>query len=207
VLSIGKLGFGQEGYYLDTVATGAEDYYVGRGEAPGRWLGSMARELGLDGQVEADTLREILAGPDPSSGEPLTRARHRRVPGFDLTFCAPKSVSVLWGLSDGETSREVRAAHEASVGAALGYLEAEACWSRRGTNGVVALRGDGFVAAGFRHRTSRAGDPHLHTHVLVANGTRGGDRRWGALDARHLYLQAKTTSTNVAPGERLELST
>ncbi len=127
MLSIGKLGHGQEGYYLDTVATGAEDYYVGRDETPGRWLGAMARELGLDGRVEPDTLRAVLAGRDPSSGEPLARSRHRRMPGFDRTFRAPKSVSVLWGLADGETSREVRAAHETSVDAALGYLEAQEC--------------------------------------------------------------------------------
>lgn len=192
MLSIGKLGFGQEGYYLDTVATGVEDYYLGRGEAPGRWLGAGAGELGLDGRVDADVLREVLGGRDPSSGDPLSRGRARRVPGFDLTFCAPKSVSVLWGLADPEIGRGVRAAHEVSVDAALAYLEREACWSRRGTNGIVAVRGEGFVGAGFRHRTSRAGDPHLHTHVLVANGTRSSDGRWGALDARHLYLHAKT---------------
>ena len=71
MLSIGKLGFGQEGYYLETVATGVEDYYVGRGEAPGRWLGTLAAELGLAGRVDADTLRQVLAGRDPSSGAPL----------------------------------------------------------------------------------------------------------------------------------------
>jgi conjugative relaxase-like TrwC/TraI family protein len=206
VLSIGKLGYGQEGYYLETVAAGVEDYYVGRGEAPGRWMGAMAGELGLDGQVGAETLRDVLAGRDPSTGEPLARSRHRRVPGFDLTFCAPKSVSVLWGLSDWETSGEVRAAHDASVRAALGYLEAEACWSRRGTNGIVALRGDGFVGAAFRHRTSRAGDPHLHTHVLVANATRSADGLWGALDARHLYLHAKTAGYLYEAQLRAELT-
>jgi Ti-type conjugative transfer relaxase TraA len=206
VLSIGKLGFGQESYYLDTVASGAEDYYVGRGETPGRWLGTMARELGLDGRVDADALREVLAGRDPSTGEPLAQARQRRVPGFDLTFRAPKSVSVLWGLGDLKISREVRAAHEVSVDAALGYLEREACWSRRGTNGIVALRGEGFVGAGFRHRTSRAGDPHLHTHVLVANGTRSGDGRWGALDGRHIYLQAKTAGYLYEAHLRAELT-
>ncbi len=206
MLSIGKLGYGQEGYYLETVAAGIEDYYVGRGEAPGRWLGTMGTELGLEGQVGAETLREILAGHDPSTGEPLARSRHRRVPGFDLTFCAPKSVSVLWGLSEWETSREVRAAHDASVRTALGYLEGEACWSRRGTNGIVALRGDGFVAAGFRHRTSRAGDPHLHTHVLVANTTRSADGLWGALDARHLYLHAKTAGYLYEAQLRAELT-
>ncbi|MCZ7535218.1 MAG: AAA family ATPase [Acidimicrobiia bacterium] len=100
----------------------------------------------------------------------------------------------------------MRAAHDSGVDAALAYLEAEACWSRRGTNGIVALRGDGFVAAAFRHRTSRAGDPHLHTHVLVANATRSADGLWGALDARHLYLHAKTAGYLYEAHLRAELT-
>ncbi|MCZ7535217.1 MAG: relaxase domain-containing protein [Acidimicrobiia bacterium] len=97
VLSIGKLGRGQEGYYLHTVAEGVEDYYVGRGEAPGRWLGTMTGELGLEGQIAAEDLRQVLAGTDPISGRRLARSGQHRVPGFDLTFCAPKSASVIWG--------------------------------------------------------------------------------------------------------------
>ena len=177
VLSIGKLGRGQENYYLETVAKGVEDYYVGRGEAPGRWLGSMTSELGLDGRVSAEHLRQVLAGVDPTSGGRFARGGEHRVPGFDLTFCAPKSVSVLWGLGDRDISAAVRAAHDTSVDAAVQYLEDQACWSRRGTNGFVKLPGDGFVAAAFRHRTSRAGDPHLHTHVVVSNATRSADGR------------------------------
>ena len=78
---------------------------------------------------------------------------------------------------------------------ALGYLEREAGEVRRGKDGRDRLPGGGFVAAAFRHRTSRAGDPQLHTHVLVANMTRGADGRWSALDGRQLYLQAKTAGT------------
>jgi hypothetical protein len=81
------------------------------------------------------------------------------------------------------------------VAAALSYLEREAGEVRRGRDGVDRLLGGGFVAAAFRHRTSRAGDPQLHTHVLVANMTRGQDGRWSALDGRQLYLQAKTAGT------------
>jgi len=200
------LGHGQESYYLETVASGVEDYYIGRGEAAGRWLGTMAADLGLDGRVGADDLRQVLAGVDPISGDRFARGGERRVPGFDLTFCAPKSVSVLWGLGDREVSATVRAAHDASVDAALRYVEEQACWSRRGTNGFVALRGDGFVAAAFRHRTSRAGDPHLHSHVVVANATRSADGRWGALDARHLYLHAKTAGYLYEAHLRAELT-
>jgi conjugative relaxase-like TrwC/TraI family protein len=206
VLSIGKLGRGQENYYLETVAKGAEDYYVGRGEAPGRWLGTVTSELGLDGRVNAEDLRQVLAGVGPSSGERFARGGEHRVPGFDLTFCAPKSVSVLWGLGDRDISAAARTAHDSSVDAALRYLEDQACWSRRGTNGFVKMPGDGFVAAAFRHRTSRAGDPHLHTHVVVSNATRSTDGRWGALDARHLYLHAKTAGYLYEAQLRAELT-
>jgi TrwC relaxase len=100
VLTIGKLGAGQERYYLDQVAQGAEDYYAGEGEAQGQWKGHAARELGRSGEVGADQLRAMLTGNDLASGEPLLGMRgvpsgRGAVPGFDLTFSAPKSVSQL----------------------------------------------------------------------------------------------------------------
>jgi conjugative relaxase-like TrwC/TraI family protein len=100
MLSIGKLGRGQERYYLDKVAEGAEDYYSGEGEAEGYWLDDGAEELGLQGKVDPDQLVGMLTGNDPSTGEPLG-LRHVEggpVPGFDLTFSAPKSVSLTWAL-------------------------------------------------------------------------------------------------------------
>jgi conjugative relaxase-like TrwC/TraI family protein len=192
VLSIGKLGAGNEHYYLSTVAGGVEDYYLGRGEAPGHWIGAGAEDLDLEGEVDGERLAAVLDGRDPLHGVRLVRGRSDRVPGFDLTFRAPKSVSVLFGLAEHDIVREVRAAHDVAVDAALGFLEREACGTRRGTDGVDAVDGSGFVGAAFRHRTSRAGDPHLHTHVVVANLTRTPDDRYGALDARRLYLFAKT---------------
>lgn len=194
MLSIGKLGQGQADYYLQAVGQGIEDYYTGHGEAPGRWLGTATGEFELSGQVEADALRAILSGNRPDNNSQLAQpARGRsRVPGFDLTFSAPKSVSVLYGLGDERVSREVRDAHEAAVDAALGYMERHAAVARRGHGGSESVLGNGFIAAAFRHRTSRAGDPQLHTHVLTANMTRGTDGRWTALDARHLYAHART---------------
>jgi conjugative relaxase-like TrwC/TraI family protein len=193
VLSIGKLGKGQESYYLESVAQGIEDYYTGSGEAPGRWLGSATRGLGVEGEVDDDALGAALGGSNPSTGDALTSQRAgARVPGFDLTFRAPKSVSVLFGLADSEISAQVRDAHEAAVESALDYMERHAAVARRGRGGVELVPGNGFVAAAFRHRTSRAGDPQLHTHVLVANMTKGRDGRWTALDGRKLYAHAKT---------------
>ena len=84
------------------------------------------------------------------------------------------------------------AAHERAVDAAVGYVEREALRSRRGHNGVEQIEGDGLIGAAFRHRTSRAGDPQLHTHVVVANTTRCEDGVWRSLDGRHLYAHVWT---------------
>src|SRR4051812_34403042 len=103
-------------------------------------------------------------------------------------------------------SNEVRSGHDAAVRAALGYLEREAARARRGKGGTVQVCTTGFVAAAFRHPTSRAGDPHLHTHVLVANVVRGSDNRWSAPDARLLYRHAKTAGYLYEAQLRLELA-
>ncbi len=197
VLSIGRLGIGQEGYYLDKVAGAAEDYYLGSGEAHGRWAGRGASAFGVSGEVTAEHLRLVLAGVDPATGEQRTRAgttRRPRVPGFDLTFSAPKSVSVLYAIGSGGIDAEVVAAHEAAVDAALSYLEHHAIFTRRRHEGEMEfLPAVGLTAAAFRHRTSRAGDPQLHTHCLVANAVRTAEGFWGTLDSRSLYRYARTT--------------
>jgi conjugative relaxase-like TrwC/TraI family protein len=194
VLSIGKMVARSEEYYLRTVARGREEYYTGSGESPGTWVGEGSRLLGLEGQVDPDDLRAVLAGVSPD-GEILTSGGrlpdHRRVSGFDLTWSAPKSVSLLYGLSEPEVASSVRAAHQAAVTDALGYLERQALRLRRGHDGTRQIAAEGLVAAAFLHRTSRAGDPQLHTHVLVANAARGSDGGWSAPDARLFYCHAR----------------
>jgi len=187
VLSISKITSAPSAarYYLDQVARGREDYYAGEGEETGRWVGAGAPLLEWGGDVDGDDFTSLL------SGAGLRRPRANGVAGFDLTFRAPKSVSVLWAITSADVARELRAGHDAAVAEALGYLEREACRGRRGTDGVVQVRGDGFVGAAFAHRSSRAGDPLLHTHVVVGNLTHGPDGRWTALDGRHLYRNGK----------------
>ena len=209
VLSIGKLAAGPAAgrYYVEQVAQGREDYYAGEGEAPGQWAGSGATTLGLGGQVDEEGFSRLLGAADPATGELLRRPlASGAVAGFDLTFRAPKSVGVLWGVADADLAREIRLGHEAAVAGALGYLEDEACRARRGAGGAVQVRGGGFVAAAFRHRSSRAGDPLLHTHVVVANATQGPDGRWTALDGRELYRHAKTAGYLYQAVLRTELS-
>ncbi|MDP9068419.1 MAG: relaxase domain-containing protein [Actinomycetota bacterium] len=193
MLNIGKLARGQQHYYLNSVARGVEDYYMGSGEPPGYWLGGGATDLGLEGRVLERALTPVLEGSDPATGEVISHRQHKaRMPGFDLTFRAPKSVSLLHALGPKDASNEVVNAHDAAIAAALAYLERHTAVGRRGTDGVEPIGSSGFVAAAFRHRTSRAGDPLLHTHVLVANLIHCWDHKWSALDGRLLYSHAKT---------------
>ncbi|MCZ7527084.1 MAG: relaxase domain-containing protein [Acidimicrobiia bacterium] len=170
VLSIAKFSAAPDpaAYYLEVIANERDDYYLASGEAPGRWIGVGAGRLGLTGEVDADALRSVIEGVDPSTGEPLTR--WRKIKGFDLTLSAPKSVSLLWGLGDEDLAAEVVAAHDVAVAAAVRYLEDEACVVRRGKAGSARHRGGGLVSAAFRHRTSRETDPNLHTHLVSHPG-------------------------------------
>ncbi len=191
MLTIGKLGAGraQLQYYEQQVAGGIEDYYAGRGEVAGVWCGAGAEALGLGvgGRVEHDGFLALMQGRSPVDDSVLRPvAGCSTVAALDLTFSAPKSVSVLFAIADDQVGGALLAAHERAVAEAVGYLEREACFTRRGHGGVESVRGEGFVAAGYRHRMSRAGDPQLHTHVLVANLTRA-EGRYTALDAHAVY--------------------
>ncbi|MGD9572396.1 MAG: MobF family relaxase [Thermoleophilia bacterium] len=206
MLSVAKLALGQEAYYEQQVALGLDDYYAGRGESPGLWAGTGAEGLDLSGVVGDGDLGTLLRGVSPADGARLRAPAKERtitvrtldevsgewrdeaktlapVAGYDLVFSCPKSVSLLHALTEDESVRRaISDAHEASWKAALAYLESEACVVRRGRGGAIREQGEGFVAAAFRHRTSRAQDPHLHTHVIVANLARSSDGKWRALD-------------------------
>ena len=192
MLSIGKLTVEQSRYYERQVAQGRDDYYSGRGESPGRWTGDGAETLRLGGRVDDDGFMALMEGRDPGTGQRLKRVGGRaKVAAFDLTFSAPKSVSVLFAVGEPALAGALVEAHEQAVDAAVGYLEREACRVRRGRGGARREVGEGFVAAAYRHRMSRAEDPQLHTHVVAANMARGTDGRWTALDATPIYQHAK----------------
>jgi conjugative relaxase-like TrwC/TraI family protein len=192
MLSIGKLAAGQERYYEQQVAKGLDDYFTGRGESPGRWLGRGAADLGLEGKVEDGQLSALMAGRDPKTGEML-REQDVKVAALDLTFSAPKSISVLYAVANERVSAELVVCHEQAVEAALSYLEDTAVLVSRRTGGALSLhQGGGFVTAAFRHRMSRALDPQLHTHCVSANLAKGNDGRWTALHHPTIFRAAQT---------------
>lgn len=173
---------GQDRYYTRL----AEEHYFLKGtELAGTWVGRGAIALGLErSEVLASDLSRLMGG-----GCGLVQLQRGRVhqPGWDLTFSAPKSVSILWSQLPLRERMEVGYAHEDAVREALSYLEQHAALSRRGKGGHRTERA-GLLIATFEHRTSRALDPQLHTHSLVMNaGWRRSDRTWGTLRSRDLY--------------------
>jgi conjugative relaxase-like TrwC/TraI family protein len=210
VLSSAKIGTSSWRYYTQAVACRTTEYYLGVGEAPGRWHGRGLEQLGLrrGGQVSEQQLEALFArGLNPTTGGRLGRAwRADGVTGFDLTFSAPKSVSALWALGDERAAVAVMAAHRAAVQGALAYLDTHAGVSRRGTDGREQVGSDGLAVALFEHRTSRCADPQLHTHALVVNKVRCPDGAWRTLDATELFHHKKSAGMLYQAVLRQELS-
>lgn len=117
--------------------------------------------------------------------------KNRAVHGFDFTFAPPKSVSVVWALGDAGVREQVEAAHHDAINHVVAMMEADSIRTRQGAGGVVQTETRGVIAAAFDHWDSREGDPHLHTHLVVANRVQGPDGRWRTLDSRGALMPAQ----------------
>ena len=203
MLSIGALASASQGasYY-------ERDGYYAKDDPEHReasaWAGKGAEELGLKGPVDPGTFRAVLEGrvPDGSGRQLGRRGRDGEIlhrPGRDLTFSAPKSVSIA-ALVGGDD--RIVEAHDRAVAATLAWVEKNAAETRMkdpGTgpgqapaSGTMARVGNQkIVAALFRHDTSRNLDPQLHTHAVLANMVRGEDGKWRSMANEGLYAKQK----------------
>jgi conjugative relaxase-like TrwC/TraI family protein len=116
------------------------------------------------------------------------------VAGYDLTFTVPKSASVLWALGDERVAGAVVDAHRAALDSVLELVESRFLHTRIGAQSCAQVPAQGLMAAAFDHFDSRAGDPHLHTHVVVANKVQGPDGEWRSVDGQELYRAAVALS-------------
>lgn len=124
-----------------------------------------------------------------------SKAPQKAVAGYDLVFTPPKSVSIAWGLGDEQLRRGIEAAHERAIQDVICHLEKNVVMTRRGRNGVrqIDIAG-GVIGTKFRHWDSRAGDPNLHDHVVIANRVRGVDGQWSSIDGRMIYAHGVEAS-------------
>ena len=110
------------------------------------------------------------------------------IAGFDLVFTPSKSVSIAWGIGDKELRKSIEAAHEHAIQDVVRHLESNVIMTRRGHNGIRQIdTKSGIIGTKFRHYDSRAGDPNLHDHVVIANRVEGADDKWSSIDGRTLY--------------------
>ncbi len=195
MLSIGAISSAGQGarYY-------ERDGYYDRDDPAHRdasaWAGRGAADLGLEGPVDPETFRAVLEGrvPDGSGTRLGRRGRDGEIlhrPGRDLTFSAPKSVS-LAALVGGD--RRIVEAHDRAVRATLDWVERNAAETRMKDPETGTMRRVGsqrIVAATFRHDASRSLDPQLHTHAVLANMARGGDGKWRSMANEGLYERQK----------------
>ena len=154
----------------------------------GEWYGRGAAALNLSGAVEREQFKELLEGRLPN-GVTIRSNRQqgsKHTPGWDLTFSAPKSVSILAEVGQDERLFE---AHQLAVREALGWLEEHALVYRKRT-GLLGRRevvSRNMTAALFQHDTSRDQDPELHTHAVVLNATQREEGSWGAVHSHPLF--------------------
>src|SRR5216683_2723879 len=193
VMSRGALSAGQaETYYEEKYSQ--DDYYTEEHRVVGHWFGHGADALGLSGEVAPEDFRAILRGQRPGSAEVLVRnanGRTERRAGWDATFNAPKSVSIQALVGDDPNLAD---AHGRAVSRALQELEQYALSRRNGgsewvsTNNIVAARFDHIAARPSHGANDGYGaDPHLHTHVVIANVTLRPDGAWRGLDPVEIY--------------------
>ena len=191
-------------YYVEALP----NYYLDSGEPRGVWLGDGAGLLGLADEVADEQFLALMAGMDPQRPD---RALGRTyddtsVRGFDVTCSAPKSVSVMFALGDHDVRRGVLAAHDAAVTALAGWIERHAHTRYRIGGEVAVVDAEGIVAAAFRQHTSRALDPQIHTHLVIANRVKSPDGRWLALDARLIKHDQQTLSALYHASLRAEMT-
>lgn len=174
-----------ENYYDKT---GQEEYYL---QSEGRFSGRLAEKLGIDGQiVDRQTFKNLLEGKSPDGSQQMIQAgknngEHRA--GWDLTFSAPKSVSIL-AVADERVTRAV----EEAAAKTLSRIEEKFSITRvsDGAGGQQKINTGNFCAANFIHHSSRELDPQLHVHNFIFNATERSDG-YGALETRNLFAYQK----------------
>ena len=168
-----------------------DDYYSEQESANSKWIGKGAEELGLSGEVDGDTFKALLEGK--VAGQQLGTIRDGEIthkPGWDLTFSAPKSVSVLAEVAG---DRRLIEAHEKAVQTALSMVEEHLAVTRIREDGSIRRENtENLVIASFRHGTSRDVDPQLHSHNVILNMTQDAEGKWRSLEPRAFYQLEKS---------------
>jgi conjugative relaxase-like TrwC/TraI family protein len=184
-------GAGVANYYKEHAQA---SYYANDLSQPGEWYGRGTGRLKLQGKVDFEIFDRLLQGFDRTGRIPLVQnaGHENRAQGWDLTFSAPKSVSVLWALAPEDVRQQIAAAHRAAVCQALDFVQDHAAITRRGKGGTRHEKAEVAFAL-FQHGVSRAQDPQLHIHCVLLNLACRQDGSVGALHSQPLFDEKMAT--------------
>lgn len=195
MLSITRLGKAQEAkikYYTELASI---KYYNSEFEPQGMWHGQVANQFSLkDKSVEHDLLMQFASGHNKQNKALVGNAGEEHQIGFDLTFSAPKSVSVLFGLADNQVREKVQQCHLNAVKIALSYIEDNLIEVRAGSNEYgdrLKVKTKNALFAIFEHGSSRSLDPQLHSHCILLNFSKLKPQEWRCLETKHLFKYQK----------------
>jgi conjugative relaxase-like TrwC/TraI family protein len=195
MFSITRLGKAQEAkikYYTELASV---KYYNSEFEPQGIWYGQAANKFSLkDKPVEHDLLMQFASGFNKQNKALVGNAGEKHLIGFDLTFSAPKSVSVLFGLADKQVREQVQQCHLKAVKMVLSYIEENLIEVRSGTNEYgdrLKIKTKNALFAIFEHGSSRSLDPQLHSHCILLNFSKLKPQEWRCLETKHLFKYQK----------------
>ncbi|OBK01903.1 exonuclease V subunit alpha [Mycolicibacterium fortuitum] len=113
------------------------------------------------------------------------------VAAYDLACSPVKSFSAMWAVAPLPVAQILEDCHHAAVKDVLAEIERSVALTRMGTNGAAQVDTEGVIATAWTHRDSRAGDPDLHTHLVISAKVstidHNGVRRWLSLDGQPLH--------------------
>jgi len=189
--TICPLGSGSEGsgYYAQYLSNGDQK----EGETIAHiFQNDASNALGLSATATPRQIQDLMRGEHNGKGL-IQGAGDAHRAGLDVTFSAPKSVSVLKAASELSTTNntlalQIQAAHDRAVNKALHLIEQDTGRSRIGKAGAEGHMSGSIVAAGFSHQTSREGDPQLHSHNLIMNLVHGEDGKWRSHSNENVFL-------------------
>lgn len=192
VTALGAASGDKANYCQNTASQEAkmEGYYQNDHDPAGVWQGAGLQELGLraGATVTDEAFAYVTRGYSPSGGNLGVQGsgdKHRA--GWDLTFSAPKSVSVAAAAGDAVMQAKIIKAHNSAVTKSLQFIEEKAAFGRRGKSGAEHEKLSGLAFASYQHLDSRESDPQLHTHALLMNLAGRDDGSFGGIESKYLF--------------------
>lgn len=181
-------------------------YALEQGEAQGQWHGLAAPAFNLEGKnVTEKDLKSILEANHPQTGNSLIKWRpDNRIAGYDFTFSAPKSVSVIWSSASPELRSKIEEAHKQAIKDAMEYTQDHIMTTRRGKGGKEVIPA-GFLMGLFQHSSNREKEPQLHSHAIIPNVAIASDGIWRSINAKHFLKRSSQDQKAISSVYKLSL--